>query len=351
MLLGDALLNEGDGANGLMQFSTAVRTARDGELDQVQEKVQRLADEFPQSAFVRTLLGKIELRQGHYDQALQTLTQATQLADGGSTANLDLAAAYVGIGREKLEGGDISGAMSAFEQAKEYDATGRATKEALAEGYIARAEQSNRRRNYRSAAADLGLAADTLGKYGSKELRQRGASVAWLAGKALEKARIAAGDEIDSEVVAYQAAYDLYDDNDNYREKLAATRSAIGDQYLADNLYEEAAYAYKRAYELDKRNETYRDNTINAFIAYGDDRLYNLNFTDAVDAYRAAFQFDTDNETSRAKLANGYTRRGLDYEGQEEWRKAMLDFKEALRLLPDNDEYQANYERVKAWDY
>jgi tetratricopeptide (TPR) repeat protein len=350
LLLGDALLDDGDGNNGLMQFSAAVRTAKPEELRGVQTRLEQLVKEAPQASFVRTLMGKLALRQERYDDALTQFREAQRLSeDGGPTT--DMAAAYIGIGRQRLADGQLLSAMSNFEQAQELAPTNRDVKEALGEGYIRTAEVANKNHDYSTAANKLALAADTLGKYGSKDLRTRGAAAAYTAGRALQTARIAAGDDIDTEVLAFQAAYDLDKDSETYRDKLAETRNAIGDAYLADGKYESAAYAYRRAYQLDDSNDTYKQNTINAFIAYGDDRLYNLNYTQAVNAYKEAFKIDTDNTTSRGKLANAYTRRGADYEEQEDWRNAMKDYKEALHLLPDDATYQANYNRLRGWDY
>ncbi len=352
VLLGTALLDDGDGNNGLMQIATAIRNARPDEFAGLESLLADLIRAAPGAVFVRQLAGKLQLRQGRYEEALATFLAARQLSEDPVANDRDLASAYVGIGRERLRHRDIAGAITAFEQAKTYDATGRATKEALAEAYIMRAERAVNARDYKSAAADYALAADTLGTYGTRDLRARAASGAYLTGRALERARIDSGGAIDTEVVAFQAAYELDSENDTYREHLAEIRNALGDQHTAAGELEEAAAAYKRAYELDRHNASYKANTINAYLAWGDDRLYNLNYSDAIDAYLQAFNIDRDNEAARLKLANGYNARGVYYRDEEEdYRAAVKDFKNALRLFPDNPEYQANYDTVAPWDY
>ena len=59
---------------------------------------------------------------------------------------------------------------------------------------------------------------------------------------------------------------------------------------------------------------------------------------------------DPQTATSNSKLAGAYNARGLDYKSTEDMDAAVKDFKAALRLFPDNADYQANYNSVKAWD-
>jgi tetratricopeptide (TPR) repeat protein len=66
--------------------------------------------------------------------------------------------------------------------------------------------------------------------------------------------------------------------------------------------------------------------------------------------YQEAFKLDPQNATSKSKLAGAYNARGLDYKSTEDMDAAVKDFKAALRLFPDNADYQANYNSVKAWD-
>jgi tetratricopeptide (TPR) repeat protein len=350
LLLGDSMLDAGDGTNGLMQYNAAVSHARPDELGQVEQHLQELARSAPTSAFLQQLVGKAQLRQEHFDDAVQTLTHAAELADNEASYRAVLAQGYVGLGRQLLERGDVNGARADFAQAKTLDPTGRDTKQALAEGYVARAARSVAAHNYSSAVADYSLIASLLEKSTDTALRERAAAGAYAAGRAVQASRIAAGEEIDGEVAAFQAAYDLDPDNTTYKHKLADTRNALGDQFFATGDYEEAAGAYLRAHTLFKYDKTYRTNATKAFVAYGDERLYNLNYDDAVEAYRQAYRVDTTSVESRQKLATALTARGLDYKSQEKYAKAVLDLKEALRLFPDNAAYQANYDSVSPWD-
>ena len=350
LVLGDALLDTGDGNNGLMQYSTALLSAQGAQLDTIAQRLAAMADETPKSAFVRQLLGKAQLQQGHFDEALQSLTAAADLADDKVVYNTEIAKAYVGIGREKLQGGDLSGAIFSFEQAKDLSPTDKTVAAALAEGYVQRAGQNADRGDSKSALADYQRVADLLGATGDTTLQPRAADSAYALGLRLQRQRIAAGADIDSEVAAFQAAYDLNPDNTTYKRKLADARSALGDQYAADGELKDAAYAYQRAAQLFKYDTTYKQKTIDAFTAYADDRLANMNFTDAINMYQEAFKLDPQNATSKSKLAGAYNARGLDYKSTEDMDAAVKDFKAALRLFPDNADYQANYNSVKAWD-
>jgi tetratricopeptide (TPR) repeat protein len=348
--LGDALLSAGEGPNGLLEFSSAIRAADSSQLTQLQSRLGELAEQYPSSAFIQQLIGKTQLHQGRYADAVVTLTRAMQMADSPLGFQETLAEARVGVGRQLLEQGDVTGALASFEQAKELDPTGKDTQLALAQGYVARADQYARRSNYAAAATDYSTAAGLLAKSKDEKLAKHAAAGAYAAGRSLERARIAAGEKIDGEALAYQAAYDLDPDNVTYQRKLADTRNAIGDELFAAGKYKDAAQAYARAHELFEYDRTYRQNTINAYVAYGDERLYNLNYTDAIEAYRAAFKVDTTDAATKQKLATAYNARGLSYVEDEEYAKAAVDFRSALLLFPDNAEYQANYNSVAPWD-
>jgi len=348
--LGDALLNSGDGNNGLMQYSLAITYADAAQLDGVAQRLEALVRESPQSAFVRQLLGRAQVRQGRYEEAIETLTAAANLAEDKTLYNKELAKAYLGLGRQRLEQGDIAGGLTSLERARELSPSDRDVKAGLAEGYLRRAEKLAASGNASAALKDYRRVADLLGSTGNKRLRTTAAQSVYRLGLTLQRRRQAAGEEIDSEALAFQAAHDLDPNNTTYKRTLAETRNALGAQYAAAGELKNAAYAYQRAWQLFRYDRTYRDNTINAFVAYADDRLANLNYTDAIQMYLEAFRVDTTNATVRAKLAAAYYARGLDYQSQNDLRNAARDFRAALRLMPDNPDYQASYNAVSAWD-
>jgi tetratricopeptide (TPR) repeat protein len=350
MALGDAMLAQGDALNGLMQFNAAIRSADTGELGALETRLTDLADRNSGSAFLRQLVGKVQTRQGRYDDAIVNLKQAEAMADDPTGTQRDLAAAYVGLGRDKLAHSDINGAMSLFETAKRYDPTHRDTKLALAEGYVARAEKRARQADYEEAASDYSRLVTMLaGQHDVEDLRERAAHGAYSVGKSLQRRREAAGEQIGSEATAYQAAHDLDSDNKTYKRVLAETRYAIGLEHEELGEYEEAGHAFRRAFELDEHNDTYRDAAIGAFKAWGDERLASHNFTDAVNAYRLAFEIDTDNETSRSDLATAYFARGNDWVSWEKYEDAARDFREAVRLMPGNTAYEDLYNHYSAY--
>jgi tetratricopeptide (TPR) repeat protein len=350
LLLGDAMLAAKDTSNGLMQYSVAIGKADTKLLGELEQRAASLVEKSPDSAFLRQLLGKTYLKQGRYDDAVRTLTEAKDLADDPTVYNHDLAAARVGLGRASLASGDLTTALRQFDQAKELDPTGRDTKRAGAEGLLAQAEQHARQHDYKAAATEYSQMVSLLANGGDKALRERAANGAYSVGRTLMNKRIAAGGDIAEEVGAFQAAYSLDSSDATYKQQLATTRIALGDQFKADDKLEAAAASYKSAWELFKNNLTYRDKAIEAYVTYGNDRAFNLNYTTAIEAYRQAYEMDTSNATSKQKLAGAYNVRGLDYMDQELWAKAATDFKEALALFPDNTTYQHNYNMVSPWD-
>ncbi len=348
--LAGALIQTGDPSNGLMQYSTALRTANDTELKQISAELQSVIARAPKVLFARQLLGRTQVQQGDYDTALQTLSAVAADADDPTPYERDLAKAYAGVGRERLDGGDLTGAMSMLQKARELSPTDMDVKTALAEGYVARAEKYSALGEVDGALADYAKAAELLVGRNEKQLRARAAQGAYSLGMRVQRKRIAEGDEVSGEVAAFQAAYDLDKTNVTYRNRLAAGRNALGDQYMAEDDWKAAAGAYGRAHELVKSNATYKQNAINAWVQYADDRLYNLNYDDAVEAYRKAYKLDTQNTAVKEKLANAYNARGLNYKDEEEFLKAAQDFHSALLLFPDNATYQSNYNSVSAWE-
>jgi tetratricopeptide (TPR) repeat protein len=350
LTLGDALLDTGDGTNGLMQYNTAVQTAAQTELGEVERRLVALAESAPSAPFVQSLLGKVQLRQERYDAALQSLNKAASLSQSAAAYSPDLARAYVGIGRARLAQGDLAGALESLTTARTYSPTGAEVKTALAEAYVERAERNAAAHSYSAALADYSRIASLLNGAGNDALRKQAAASAYSTGLQVQRSRIAAGGEIDAELLAFQAAHDLAKDNLTYKRTLATDRVALGDQHAAAGELEEAAGSYQAAHELFKYDATYRQKALAAWTAFGDEQMAATDYTDAVRAYSAAYKLDTTNTASRQKLADSYTARGQDYVYFKQWTQAVADFKNALQLFPDNATYQANYNSVSGWD-
>jgi tetratricopeptide (TPR) repeat protein len=305
----------------------------------------------PDGAFVRQLLGKIQLKEERYDEALVTLKLALDLSDNQPSYFKDIALAHVGVGRQALARGDVTAAMEAFSRAKEIDGGEYEVKLALAEGYLARAERFNKWGNVSDAVQDYRFAADILTDLpGTSELREQAAYDVYRIGRRLEEKRIAAGEEIDGEVTAFQIAYDLNEESKTYRSKLAETRVALGDQYAAAGELEQAAYSYSKAHKLYEYNDDYKDKMIAAFEAWGDERLANYDYDDAIEAFLQAYTADPKNDAVKSKLAYTYNERGLDHQFWERYKQAADDFEEAYHLFPDNTEYKTNYYAMASYD-
>lgn len=347
--LGEALLQQGDGMNGLLQYDAAVRTAKPNELGSLMTELHGLRERYPSSAFITQLVGKVELKQGRFDDALQTLKHANDLADNDPAFHRSLAEAYVGVGREKLEHGDISGAMASFDLAREYHPSGVDVKHAQGEALLARAEQRTRLHDYNEALDDYREAVNLIAKGTGNDIREQAAHGAYRISRALEQ-RIDSGKaELGDQARALQIAHDLEPENKTYSKKLAEVRNAIGDEYTAEGDLEAAAGAYLRAHELDPHDETYEQNAINAWVAWGDERAASFNHDDAVAAYRKAWSLDTDNTAIKQKLADAYYNRGLDHLSWERQEDAARDFREAHHLFSDNADYEYQYNKYSAY--
>ncbi len=348
VLLAEKLVESGDAANGLTQYQLAISTAAEPQLRIIEAKLSALLKQAPEAAFLNNLLGQTQLKLGKHELAARTLARASQLANQDPLYLADEALAQVALGRDAAARGDVNGAMRFFRAAEQLDPLGDEVKKGMVEGYVARAQWRMRMGDVSSAVDDFKVAATKLEAVDDDELKQSVAEGLYRAGLILERRREADGGEVGKEVVAFQAAYDLDPDNVTYASRLAATRATLGDQYLADGNYKEAAYAYKAAHELRPHDTGYRQSAIDAFLSYGDERAAIYDHTAAIDAYKEAYDLDKTNDKSKSRLAGAYNTRGVWYRslGTDFYDEARADFLEALHLYPDNDEYQDNYDSV-----
>ena len=347
-LLAQNLIAEGDAAQGLAQYQLAISSADQTQAHQIEMELAALVKLAPQAAYLRNLLGQTELKLGKHEQAAETLALATQLSDNDPLYQADEALAHVALGRDALELGDLSGAMSAFQTAQQLDPTGEEVNRGLAEGYLARGLYRSRVGDPARAIQELNSARSFLAEIEDEDLIGRIASAYYSAGRTLELRREAAGEGVGDELVAFQAAYDLDPENLTYQRKLAETQNTLGDEYLAEGNYKDAAYAYQHAYEVYSSESSYKDSAISAFLAWGDERVAAHDHHQAITAYQAAYDLDNDNETAKFSLAEAFNRRGLFYRslGGDFYEQAADDFLEALDLYPDNEDYQDNYDSV-----
>ncbi|MBU0617387.1 MAG: tetratricopeptide repeat protein, partial [Planctomycetes bacterium] len=278
----------------------------------------------------------------------ETLALATRLSEYDPLYQADEALAHVALGHDALERGNLSGAMSAFQTAQELDPLGDEVNGGLAEGYLARGLYRARVGDPSRAINELSSAKSFLATIEDENLTSRIASAFYSAGRTLELRRINSGGSVGDELTAFQAAYELDPENLTYQRKLAETQNTLGDEYLAEGNYKDAAYAYQYAYEVYSREESYKDSAISAFLAWGDERVDAYDHHQAITAYQAAYDLDNDNETAKFSLAEAFNRRGLFYRslGEDFYDQAADDFLEALDLYPDNEDYQNNYDSV-----
>lgn len=345
-LLAETYLRVNNNIKGLYHYSQAMSAADPAQLQDLESRFAEIAQESPRDAFALNLVGRVQLRLGKIDEAADVLHRATELADGAAAYAADEALAIVAQGREALQSGNVAEALAKMEQAYLLDPTSSAVKLGRAEAYTARAEKRVQLGDLARATADFEKAARDSRAAGGEALRERIARGVYSVGRRLEARRIASGEDIGGEVVAYQAAYDIDPENLTYKRQLAETRSALGDQYLADGEYEDAAASYRRAYELFRNNATYKSAAINAYRLDGDEKLANYRHDAAISAYRFAYELDTADATSKTKLATAYNTAGLYYRNLDQRERAADYFREALRLYPDNQEYQDNYDSV-----
>jgi tetratricopeptide (TPR) repeat protein len=345
LLLADSLLKEHDAAGGLAQYRLALITADHAQLERIEERLETLVKIAPQAAYVRRLLGQAQLQLGQPEQAAATLAEATKLAQDDPAYRAEEAPAQLALGREKLDRGDIAGALASFERAQGLDFTSPEVRLALAEAYVARGELNTRQGSLTAAIHDFNAAAAQLGDGGDAVLRQRLARSAFAAGQLVETQHLRSGADVGDELVAYWTAYDADPDNPVYRSKWAELGDRLGEEFLADARYQDAADAFQRAYDLFPGNAAYRAHTVNACTLSGDRQMDRHEYDGAIAAYRAAYEIEHGDDV-RSKLAAAHNARGLTYLAEGRIRLARADFLQAVRLDGEKAEYQSNYSSV-----
>lgn len=339
ILLGDALLSKGDAVNGIDQLRLALDSASSTQLGGIESRVRGLIAKAPGSAILRNILGQTQLARGDAQGALQSLQTATQLADGDPSFAVAEAPAWVAVGREALGRNDFNSALSALQRARDRDYLGEETRIAQAEGFAARAHYRLRLGAAKDAVSDFREAALTLSSFGDEAFRRRTADGAYRAGLILAARRQAAGEPVGDEVLAFQAAFDLDRTNVANKRRLADTRVAIGDEFASAGKYKDAAYSYKRAWELFNNDATYRGNAVDAFSRYAEQQLTALDYDRAIEMYGEAHRIDRDRADARQGLAGAHNARGLDHLANGRISAALEDFREAVRLDPENAAY------------
>ncbi len=342
----NAYLAARNSIKGLFHYSQAMSAANKTQLQNLEERFTELVEKSPQDAFARNLLGKAQARLGKLDEALETLHAASDLADGAFAYRSDEADVLVQLGKEALKRGDLTGAFSQIEQALVLNPTSGAGKLARGEAFAARAEKRLQQGDLKRAIQDFDKAARDARGGDAADLRERIARGVYSVGRRLEGERVASGDDIGDEIVAFQTAYELDPQNETYKRKLADTRYALGQQYLADEEYADAAASFQRAYDLYNNNSTYKAAAIDAYRRDGDEKLADYRHDGAIAAYRRAYLLDSSDTTSKSKLGNAYNTAGLYYRDLNERSRARDYFAEAIQLFPDNTEYRSNYDSV-----
>lgn len=328
------------------QYSQALAAASDAQVATLEKDFERLVAKSPTDAFSRNLLGRAQLRLGKLDAALDSLHAAAQLATGDPSYATDKARAHAAIGRARLEDGDVARALESFQRALDLDSTLDEARLGRGGALEARARQRTLAGDYSRAITDYESAARDARTAGGEELRARIARDVYAVGRRLESRRVHLGDDIGAEVTAFQAAYDIDPTNTVYKHKLATTRSALGDQFLADGEHADAAASYRRAYDLYKTNHAYRDAAIGAYRLDGEAKLAQYRYDDAISAFKNAYELNRSDGARKLQLADTYNRAGIYYRALGEESRAAGYFQNALNLYPDNEDYRNNYDSV-----
>ena len=347
-LLGEKLIEQGNAQQGLAQYQLAISSADETQARRIEADLETLVKIAPDAAYLRNLLGQTQLKLGKHEQAAETLALATRLGDKNDLFRADEAKAHLALGYDAMESGDLVHALTEFTTAQELDPYSNDVNKGLADVYLARGRQKARLGDPTRAIAEYEQAKIHALAIDDEDLNGELATAFYEAGRTLERRRIAAGAEVGDELTAFRSAYELDRENLTYQRKYAETQSTIGDQYLAEGDYKNAAFAYRTAYEVYDTETSYRDAAISAFMAWGDERTDAYDHGQAITAYQAAYDLDNDNETAKFSLAEAFNRRGLFYRslGSDFYHDAAADFQSAMDLYPDNQGYLDNYNSV-----
>ncbi len=245
MLLGDALMDEGQLAEAVTSYRNALVASDENTLSQLVERFTGLVEQAPDAGVSHSLLGQALQKQGQYGEALVHLQRAADIAPENRSYHHALAAVQSDMGYEALEAGRSADAIRYFEEAYAIDPSEESYQKGLAEAHLDMAQ--------------------------------------WWQSRGVNRK---AFDELNSAKVY------VPEDDDKLAGELSRAFNRLGDRYMADDELDWAISSYKRAHELDTSNLIYRHELSGAyeqrgtgFFDAGDYEMAELDYQAALDLF------------------------------------------------------------------
>lgn len=245
MMLGDALMEEGQAAEAVTSYRNALVAADDNTLTALVARFRDMVEQSPDVGVTHSLLGQALQKQGKYDEAMTHLKMAADIAPENTSYHYALASVQADMGFEALDAGKTSDAIRYLEQAYAVEPGNESYQKGLSEAHL---EMAN-----------------------------------WWQSHGVNRK---AFDELNS------AKTFLPDDDEKLAGKLSRAFNTLGDRYMADDDIDWAISSYKRAHELDTSNLTYRHELSSAYEQRGtsyfdaaDYEMAELDYQDALDLF------------------------------------------------------------------
>ena len=112
---------------------------------------------------------------------------------------------------------------------------------------------------------------------------------------------------------------------------LGASYSNRGSEYRELKQYDRAISDFRKGLSLAPNNKTIRGNLAKAYAAIAYDHYQSKRYDRAISSYDEALKFASQGQRKAGLLSN----RGAAYEGNKQYRKAIADYRVAVKLDPD----------------